>query len=314
MFAVAVFALTNVNAQTVTFQVDMSAQVSSTMGFDPAADYVDIAGTINEWDGANHHLTRDSDTAFIYSVTVADLTVGEAIAFKFRINGDWATSEFAGGGPDRKLTVRTDAVTAPYVYDNYMMGLVPVTISINMNKVIADEGFDAATEFIDVAGTMNNWGSVDELWNADADGIYVGTVLAPIGDMEWKTRINADWDNSEFAGGANRVYTVVDTAGGAENVLDILWYNDEDLTGVDAIELNNVNAYPNPFNTTLTIDNLENVNNIVVSNILGQEFASFSSFNSNSVEINTNEFESGIYIISVVGNSNNSRTMKVIKQ
>jgi len=86
----------------VKFTVDMSYQTS--MGnFDPAVDYVDVAGSFNGWDGADSHLTMESEG--LYSITFSGLEVGSVLEFKFRINGSWDTSEFPNGGPNRTYTV-----------------------------------------------------------------------------------------------------------------------------------------------------------------------------------------------------------------
>jgi len=86
----------------VKFSVDMSYQ--TTIGnFDPSADYVDVAGSFNGWSGDDYHLTLESDG--IYSITVEGLAVASLLEFKFRINGDWNTSEFPNGGPNRTYTV-----------------------------------------------------------------------------------------------------------------------------------------------------------------------------------------------------------------
>ncbi|MCF8347519.1 MAG: T9SS type A sorting domain-containing protein [Bacteroidales bacterium] len=85
----------------VKLSVNMSYQ-TSLGNFDPAVDFVDVAGSFNGWDGVNSHLTMESDG--IYSIAVANLEIGVAQEFKFRINGDWNTSEFPNGGPNRTYT------------------------------------------------------------------------------------------------------------------------------------------------------------------------------------------------------------------
>jgi hypothetical protein len=41
----------------------------------------------------------------VYSITLDDFTVGQELEYKFRINGDWDTSEFPDGGDNRTYTV-----------------------------------------------------------------------------------------------------------------------------------------------------------------------------------------------------------------
>lgn len=321
LFAIVLIAsaLTSLKAQTIVLQVEMAyqtfGQVSNTTGnFDFENDFVDVAGTFNEWNGEGFQLTRTSDTAFVYADTISDLTVGEVIEFKFRINADWDNSEFPGGGANRKLTVRQDTLTASFIYDNYSPGLVPVYISINMNKKIEDGGFTPAEEFVDVAGTFNGWSGADELWDGNSNGIYEGMVLAPVGEMKWKTRINADWSNAEFPGGSDRVYTVVDTAGGATNHLDVLWYNDDEPASINSGAFAEVQAYPNPFANNISLTNLADVERVSISNIMGQEIKAIDVSNSEILELNTSNLNTGIYFIMLHNTLGDKRAMRVIKE
>ena len=83
--------------------------------------------------------------------------------------------------------------------------------------------FDSDVQFLDVAGTFNDWNG-DQLY-AIEDNIYMITITnVEIGDsLEFKFRIDGSWDNSEFPGGGpDRNYTVLQ----GENSLEY-WYNDE---------------------------------------------------------------------------------------
>ncbi len=54
---------------TVNFQVDMRYYMRE-MKFDASTQYVDIAGSLNGWDGTNHHLA-DENADSVYNVDVA---------------------------------------------------------------------------------------------------------------------------------------------------------------------------------------------------------------------------------------------------
>ncbi|MCF7911860.1 MAG: T9SS type A sorting domain-containing protein [Candidatus Cloacimonetes bacterium] len=90
-------------AEDVTFLVNMNYQIVLD-NFDPEVDFVDIAGSFNEW-GATPMVGEDLDEDGIYEMTVTGLEVGFLCEYKFRINGSWNTSEFPGGGPNRQYTV-----------------------------------------------------------------------------------------------------------------------------------------------------------------------------------------------------------------
>ena len=80
---------------------------------------------------------------------------------------------------------------------------------------------------MDVAGTFNGWGGspLTPLADADGDTIYEVTVdgFSPSEQIEYKFRLNGEWDGSEeFPGaGNNRFYTVPTTD---DTIL--VWYND----------------------------------------------------------------------------------------
>jgi len=97
---------TPAHAVPVTFQVRMAEQI--VLGtFDPAVDFVDVAGTFNGWGGSPLIPLTDADGDSIYEVTVNGFTAGEIIEFKYRINGLWdGTEEFPGAGNNRVYTVQ----------------------------------------------------------------------------------------------------------------------------------------------------------------------------------------------------------------
>jgi hypothetical protein len=90
--------------QTVTFNVDMNGMIDAGI-FDPAVDFLDLAGTMNGW-GDPLMQADDTDGDGIYTIELADQEVDAALEYKFRVNGQWdPISEFPGGGPNRTYTV-----------------------------------------------------------------------------------------------------------------------------------------------------------------------------------------------------------------
>ena len=101
----------------VTFNVNMSHQ--QTLGiFDPAVDFVDVAGDMNGFGGGD--LLTDPDGDMIYSITFDSIAVGTTWAFKFRINGSWddTTCEFPYGGSNRSYTVQDGINDVDYWYND----------------------------------------------------------------------------------------------------------------------------------------------------------------------------------------------------
>jgi len=74
--------------------------------FDPDEDFVDVAGTFNDWGSPVTQLS-DEDNDSVYTVTLDGFSINETIAYKFRLNGQWGgTEEFPGAGNDRFYTVQ----------------------------------------------------------------------------------------------------------------------------------------------------------------------------------------------------------------
>ncbi len=95
-----------INPTTLMFLVNMSYQIE--LGnFNPITDYVDVAGSFNQWGEINlnvdYHLEHTENS--IYSIMITGLEANTQIDFKFRINGDWNNSEFPGGEINREYTI-----------------------------------------------------------------------------------------------------------------------------------------------------------------------------------------------------------------
>lgn len=215
----------------ITFKVDMTYQID--LGtFDPENDFLDIAGTLNGWAGGDV-LEDVGDN--IYEVTL-QVDPGK-VEYKFRINGDWNTSEFAAGGDNRIAWGTENPLTLNLIYDNYKPGTWPIKFMVDMSAEIEAGNFVKDEDYLDIAGTINGWGGHSILHHFDGtDNIYrysyIVDTMMPAPNMEGKFRINGDWGNSEFpSGGPNRHWTAVDTAGGVTNVFECV-YN---ILGVPAI-------------------------------------------------------------------------------
>jgi alpha-amylase len=109
---------------------------------------------------------------------------------------------------------------------------VNVTFRVRMAYQVVLGNFDPESEFVDVAGTFNDWGSnpLTPLADTDGDTIYEVTVggFAPSEEIEYKFRLNGEWDGrEEFPGvGNNRFYTVP-----ASDDTILVWYNDYEPNG-----------------------------------------------------------------------------------
>lgn len=308
------------------FMVDMR-YIAAEGGFNTETDYVDIAGTLNGWDGADYHLTDDNGDS-IYEILVEELPLETIVEYKFRINGSWDDdlSEFPGGGPARHATVIEGERDAKSIWNNTRPGYVPVTLSVNMAREIDLGNFVPKKNYVDVAGTLNGWGGDmnDELFDEEEDGIYVTNppVFAPInaeGDtMEYKFRIDSSWDDDkhEFPGGGPaRKFIVADTAGGVVNAPELVWFNDIGLGINDKVaHFQEVSVYPNPVGDLLYIQNETEMQEIRINNIVGQEVVRMNLDNRTFYELSTARLEKGVYILTVTNRNGQVGVAKFIKQ
>ncbi len=76
---------------------------------------------------------------------------------------------------------------------------------------------------------------------------------------------------------------------------------------------NPVSIYPNPFDNYLTLDNLDNATRITVYSVLGQAVMTVPVTES-KMEINTDNLDKGIYLISIFDGYKNLKTQKLIKK
>ncbi len=111
----------------VTFNVNMTKHIASGE-FKPATDFVDVSGTFNNWTGSAHLTDPEGDG--IYTITIDGMDINKVIEYKYRINGNWATSEYPNGGANRKLTIRYWNVTS----DTYNGGVVN---GVDQNSLVA---------------------------------------------------------------------------------------------------------------------------------------------------------------------------------
>jgi hypothetical protein len=141
----------------------MNAEINNG-NFDPLTDYLDIAGSFNNWDGHVVLSDREWTGPGIYTANILVSKFDPFIEFKFRINGNWATSEFPFGGPNRYWIVQdttggfinlfdcvyniTDIPYPPYVYDLFISGELLVGHEITGNYTYFDPNADLEGESI----------------------------------------------------------------------------------------------------------------------------------------------------------------------
>ncbi len=173
----------------VTFHVDMSNEELS--------ENDTIAIFIN----SNFVEMFDENDDGIYSIMFENLILGRTYEYRFAINN---TLEVLDGN-NRTFTVQDENNVILDVYNE----LNPTTVifKVDMNNA----PFNPDEDTVDVPGNYNDWSENNPMTDEDNDGVYeIHLSTIEIGyDLEYKFRINFDWDTAEFDGGANRTHTVV---------------------------------------------------------------------------------------------------------
>lgn len=187
----------------------------------------------------------------------------------------------------------------------------PVTFNVDMNRHIANGEFHPGTDFLDVAGSFNNWSGSAHLTDPEADGIYTITLDGmPVNKViEYKYRINGNWNTSEYPnGGPNRKYTVR-----YWNILNDV-YNSGKTTGIDATNLvASFSIYPNPNSGRFTIEVANPVaSDLVITIVDVQGHVVYTNTIKGVVEYKEtidNQLPKGLYFLSV----NNGREVEIQK-
>jgi hypothetical protein len=215
------------------FMVDMS-QWAARGKFNPLTDSVDMPGTFNNFKGSP--LLQKVGTSLIYQIELA-LDSVTMQKFRFRINRDSTTMEFPNAQP-RLFRVPADTMTVKYLYNDFDTTAVPMTFKCHMLYQIKAGHFNPNPykDYIDVASNFNNNGNYDLLFDNPVDSlkdsIYTikmnipRSLISDVTPLQFKFRINGNWNTAELNGKPYRTYFLHDTTGGTANVVDV-WYNDQ---------------------------------------------------------------------------------------
>jgi len=163
----------------VMFSCDMTLPISEGI-FVPGTDFLDVAGNFNEWDGASHHLT-DDDGDGIYTLTVPGFSVWEKMEYKYRINGNWDTSEFPFGGPNRVYTTTFYNM----LDDIYNDGVSTVGVDVNELKASIKVYPNPTKDVVNLE--INNTRALDldiSLTNIQGQEVYRNTVKSAVTHKE----------------------------------------------------------------------------------------------------------------------------------
>jgi hypothetical protein len=186
-----------------------------------------------------------------------------------------------------------------------------VIFNVDMNVQIAKGSMNPATDFVDVTGTFNDWGSSAHMTDADGDGIYSLTLIdvPSFQKIEYKYRINGSSAIGEFPAGPNREAMVR-----YYTILDDVYNNGKSVLGVQEDPLaGRISVYPNPASDHLNVSILNpkpTDTDVVITSLHGQVVyrTRLQSVIDYTLPVDLSGLAKGLYLLKV----NNSVTKIVV--
>lgn len=300
----------------VTFQLDMNKYTG-------AFTTPEVNGDFNGWCG-NCNAMADTNNDGIWSVTLP--LTQDSIEYKFSFD-TWTGQETlsvglpctktTAGFTNRFLEIFDDIVLPPVCWES-CMACPPDTFNVTFQVDMSQYTGSYTTP--EVNGTFNGWcGNCNAMTDADNDSIWEVTLPLPAVMTEWKFS-HDNWAGQESLTEGD---TCTITTGGFTNRY-ATFMNDTTLPAVcwescfecvpivdttdstiginDGFTQRNLQVYPNPANSELTVEALESgesLLNISLYNTLGQTALVRRNTNSNKTVLNVSSLEHGVYMLIV---------------
>lgn len=194
----------------VVFNADMNDYISDSL-FVADTDILRIKGEFNNW--GNDLIMAESEDEGIYTIEIPELITGRTYEYLYCIND---TSETLDGN-NRTYQVQNENNNVTNYYNELDPTIVIFLVDMNNANFNPDE------DFVDVPGSHNDWTEGTIMTDEDGDGVYeliVSTIDVGI-TIEYKFRINYDWDNAELLGQPNRTHPVTQGENRLEHVYDV---------------------------------------------------------------------------------------------
>ena len=301
----------------VTFKCHMGYQMK-TGRFDKAKDYLDIAGNLNNGGAYDVLFDRGDDSIYVINFNIDTINITNVIPveFKFRINGDWATSEFPDGGANRMIRVEDttngfqNIVDVWYNDEDPAIPAPPLAFNVDLQGNLAvGETLTGVYSYEDVNGDPEgnshyNWFRADSLSQPEPEEItgvmsvnYVLTAADAHKYIAFQvTPISATGNPPD--GNPVRIWTTNFVSG----------------VGIDETSQLSISFYPNPVNDFLNIENSGSIEKIEIYNVIGEKMISFPVTTRGKVVMNTSLLNSGIYFMKIYQENSGTSTSKFIKK
>ena len=288
-----------------TFNCDMFYQVKAGH-FTPNTEFVDVAGNFNN-NGANDVLFNvGNDSIFSLTMFMDTALIGEQLKFKFRFNGNWATSELQGDSSRTyTLTGSADSFTAWY---NNIDPSVP-SLPVAYNLGIQDTLYPSRT----VIGRYSY-----EDYNLKPEGktryqwYLADSIGGPVTPIDTAYHISYTIDSLFI--GKFLVFEVTPLTKDSIVGLPVKVYSNVIITHTGIEEKSNPLAriYPNPVSDILYIEPLTALLRVELVSITGEIVMTASAAEKKEIQLNVKGLKEGLYFLMVQGKNNQVYTFKVL--
>ncbi|MCX6266617.1 MAG: T9SS type A sorting domain-containing protein [Bacteroidetes bacterium] len=209
-----------------TFTVNMSYAARQGI-FNPGTDSVCIVGTMNSFHQSSK--MQRLDTTLLYAWVDSLLIPGSVQQYKYRINADSGGLELLFK-PARFVRIPDTLLEVTSYFNNFNPATRPMTFQCNMSYYIQAHFFDIQSDHLDIAGNFNGMGANDALFDPDGNSIYslemnLDTAWFQQGPLEFKFRINGNWNTAELPGNPDRTYIFHDTIQQNPNIFNCYYNN-----------------------------------------------------------------------------------------
>jgi len=266
--------------------------------------------------------TEQSVTGCLFNNPAGNFSSSESVAFENQ------TLDLAAAGYSNKIVFIGFRLTTASGGDKLAIDDIKVTetisefktllFSVNMSNYIADSLFDPRNDTVDIAGTFNNFDGTKNILSivpGTDSAVYATTIFGfLVGDrLEFKFRINSSWHDSivEFPyGQPNRVWVIEEG-----KYTYTCFYNDQGSSiGIPENHLmDEVRVYPNPAQSTVSVEVPENISRISLINLLGAKLLDMKLKAERVIAMDVSSLAKGTYLVLFYTNNEYVGSKKLIK-
>lgn len=316
----------SLSAKKVKFAVDMTGQITSTLGVHVVGDFQEAAGYPLNWDPSSVTLTQEGSSN-IYSIIV---TIPAFTKYEYRfVNGDQTyEAEFVPDesrvgynfNDNRWLYVDSLANDTSFVGAIIFGGNAPAGLSLVRYKVDMRNASLPSANGIHVGSSNDSYSSTKVRMYTFGDSIYEIINYYPTNTIYAFRYFNGNTvGTSETVSGSCATNGNRDLTLPKDSVLPIVCFSScLDCAALTVNEIKNdvqlFQSFPNPAKDMLTIESTKNtmIEFITIYSVTGQQVQHVSDINQQKYTIHNLNLSAGLYTIKVSTKTNQNQYLKLI--